>query len=461
MDRTYLNRKIDGYLHAWRKDPNRKPLIVKGSRQIGKTESILHFAKEAYQSIIYINFVEEPKYKLITENGYKPDDIIRNISRMDPCKRFEPGETLLFFDELQEYPEIATALKFFKIDGRFDVICSGSLLGISYKRIESNSVGYKTDYNMYSMDFEEFLWAKGYDKTAIEEMLRHMETEQPFTETMMRVYSDLFLDYCILGGMPAVVREYIERGTFEGTLDIQRQLLEDYKEDIRKYADGMDQTRILNVFEQIPVQLAKNNKKFQISKVAKGARFKDYRGCIEWMRDAGIINICYCLNFPELPLRGNYEDTKYKIYFFDTGLFVAMLDEEAQEDLRANKNLGVYKGALYENIVGEALTKCGYSLYYYKREDSTLEEDFFVRTKESLLPVEVKAKRGTAKSLRTLIQSERYTDIHYGIKFTAGNIGYSDGIYTFPYFCVFLLKDYLKRVDLDRRIENRLERQQC
>ena len=445
MPETYLKRKIDGYLHSWKKDPNRKPLIVKGPRQVGKTESILHFAEDTYQSVIYINFVEEPKYKLITENGYKPEDIIRNISRMDPSKRFEPGETLLFFDELQEYPEIATALKFFKIDGRFDVICSGSLLGISYKRIESNSVGYKMDYNMYSMDFEEFLWAKGYDRAAIEEMLWHMETEKPFTEAMMRGYSDLFLDYCILCGMPAVVREYIERNTFEGTLDIQRQLLEDYREDIRKYADGMDQTRILNVFEQIPVQLAKDNKKFQISKVAKGARFKDYRGCIEWLRDAGIINICYCLNFPELPLRGNYDDTKYKIYVFDTGLFVAMLDEEAQEDLRANKNLGVYKGALYENIVGEALTKSGYGLYYYKREDSTLEEDFFVRTKEALIPVEVKAKRGTAKSLRTLIKSERYPDIQCGIKFTGGNIGYSDGIYSFPYFCAFLLKDYLKR----------------
>lgn len=450
MAATYLKRKIDGYLDSWKKDPNRKPLIVKGPRQVGKTESILHFATGVYQSIIYINFVEEPKYKLITENGYKPEDIIRNISRMDPSKRFEPGKTLLFFDELQEYPEISTALKFFKIDGRFDVICSGSLLGISYKRIESNSVGYKVDYHMHSMDFEEFLWAKGYDQTAIEEMLWHMETEQPFTETMMSVYSNLFLDYCILGGMPAVVREYVEKGTFEGTLDIQRQLLNDYKEDIRKYAEGMDQTRILNVFEQIPVQLAKDNKKFQISKVAKGARFKDYRGCIEWLRDAGIINICYCLNFPELPLRGNYDDTKYKIYFFDTGLFVSMLDEEAQEDLRANKNLGVYKGALYENIVGEALTKCGYALYYYKREDSTLEEDFFVRTRESLFPVEVKAKRGTAKSLRTLIKSERYSDIDSGIKFAAGNIGYSDGIYSFPYFCAFLLKDYLKRMDLKR-----------
>ena len=447
MADVYLKRKIDGYLAAWKKDPNRKPLIVKGPRQVGKTESILRFAEDCYKNVVYINFVEEPKYKLITEDGYKTDDIIRNISRMDPSKRFEPGETIIIFDELQEYPEIATSLKFFKMDGRFDVICSGSLLGIHYKRIESNSVGYKTDYEMTSLDFEEFLWAKGYDRTALEDMLWHMETLKPFNQTEMKVYSDLFLDFCILGGMPAVLREYIQKGTFEGTLDIQKQLLEDYREDIRKYAEGMDQARILNVFEQIPVQLAKDNKKFQISKVAKGARFKDYRGCIEWLRDAGIIQICYCLNFPELPLKGNHDDTKYKIYFFDTGLFVAMLDDEAQEDLRANKNLGVYKGALYENIVGEALSKCGYGLYYYKREDSTLEEDFFVRTQQSLMPVEVKAKRGTAKSLRTLIESDKYPDIRYGLKFTAGNVGFSDNIYTFPYFCTFLLKTYLKRAE--------------
>jgi len=271
-----------------------------------------------------------------------------------------------------------------------------------------------------------------------------MRTQKPFNETEMTTYSNLFLDYCILGGMPAVVREYIKRDTFEGTLAIQRQLLEDYKEDIRKYAEGLDQTRILNVFEQIPLQLAKDNKKFQISKVASGARFKDYRGCIEWLRDAGVVNVCYCLNAPELPLKGNYDDTKYKLYFFDTGLFVAMLDEEAQEDLRANKNLSVYKGALYENIVGEALVKLGYGLYYYKKDDSTLEEDFFVRTKDCLVPVEVKATRGTAKSLRTLIRSEAYPDISWGIKIMAGNIGTSDDIITFPYFCTFLLKRYLK-----------------
>jgi len=444
MEELYLRRKIDSFLSEWKTSENRKPLIVKGPRQVGKTESIRRFAETEYQDIVYINFVEEPKYKKITEDGYKTEDIIRNISRIDPGKKFEPGQTLIFFDELQEYPEIATALKFFCIDGRFDVICSGSLLGIHYKRIESNSVGYKSDYDMYSMDFEEFLWAKGYRDVAVEEMLEHMRTQKPFNETEMTTYSNLFLDYCILGGMPAVVREYIKRDTFEGTLAIQRQLLEDYKEDIRKYAEGLDQTRILNVFEQIPLQLAKDNKKFQISKVASGARFKDYRGCIEWLRDAGVVNVCYCLNAPELPLKGNYDDTKYKLYFFDTGLFVAMLDEEAQEDLRANKNLSVYKGALYENIVGEALVKLGYGLYYYKKDDSTLEEDFFVRTKDCLVPVEVKATRGTAKSLRTLIRSEAYPDISWGIKIMAGNIGTSDDIITFPYFCTFLLKRYLK-----------------
>lgn len=380
---------------------------------------------------------------MITADGCKAADIVKNISRIDPSKRFIEGETLIFFDELQEFPDIATALKFFKIDGRFDVICSGSMLGINYRKIESNSVGYKTDYEMFSLDFEEFLWAGGYDDAFIDDMLTHMHTLTPFNELEMSVCSELFLNYCILGGMPAVVREFIEKGTFEGSLETQRQLIADYKENIRKCADGMDQTRILNVFQHIPVQLAKDNKKFQISKVASGARFRDYRGCIEWLNDAGMVNICYCLNFPELPLKGNYDETKYKLYFADSGQLVAMLDEEAQEDLRANKNLGVYKGALYENVVGEALVKAGYQLYYYKREDSTLEQDFFVRTASALIPVEVKAQRGTAKSLRTLITSDKYEDIHYGIKFTAGNIGFSDDIYTFPYFCAFLLKRYL------------------
>lgn len=304
---------------------------------------------------------------------------------------------------------------------------------------------------MYSLDFEEFLWAKGYPSEIRQTILTHMVEQVPFSAVEMKVFFTMFMDFCILGGMPAVVRDYILSGTFAGSLATQRQLLADYREDIRKYASGLDQTRILNVFAHIPIQLAKDNKKFQISKVASGARFKDYRGCIEWLQDAGVITICYCLSFPELPLKGNYEDTKYKIYMADTGLLVAMLDEEAQEDLRANKNFGVYKGALYENIVGEALVKSGYDLYYFKKPNATLEEDFFVRTAEHLVPIEVKATNNKAKSLRTLITSQAYPDIQFGVKLVRGNLGYSDGVYTFPYFCTFVLKEYFKNFSTIRK----------
>ena len=442
----YLKRKADDFLAQWKSDTDRKPLIIRGPRQVGKTETIRKFAAENYENVIEINFVEQPKYKVITEESYEPGEIIKSISLLDNSKRFVPGKTLLFFDEIQDFPEIATSLKFFCMDGRFDVICSGSMLGINYNRIESNSFGYKTDYTMYSLDFEEFLWAKGYDNAA-GEILAHMTSRKPFSEVEMKVYSSLFMDYCILGGMPAVIRQYIEKGTFEGVLDIQQQLLKDYQEDIKKYADGVDKTRILNIFRHIPVQLAKENKKFQVSKVASGARFKDYRGCIDWLDEAGLINICYCMLSPELPLGGNYDDSKYKLYFRDTGLLIAMLDDESQEDLRVNKNMNVYKGGLFESIVGEALVKSGCKLYYYKRENSTLEEDFFLRTRDSLVPVEVKASNNRSKSLSTLIGSEKYPDIRFGIKLINGNIGFENNIFTFPHFCAFLLKSFLWNMD--------------
>lgn len=440
----YLRRKVDAFLAAWKEEPDRKPLIIRGSRQIGKTESVLHFAREHYESIIEINFVRDAKYKGIISDGYEAGDIIRNISLLDPSKRFIPGKTLIFFDEITEFPEIASALKFFCIDKRFDVICSGSMLGVNYKRIESNSAGFKKDYDMFSMDFEEFLWAKGYGEETVHAMLAHMKVMAPFNELEMRVFHSLFLDFSILGGMPAVVVRYIEKNTFEGSLDLQKQLIADYKEDIRKYVSGVDQTRILNVFNRVALQLARENKKFQISKVAKGARFRDYRGCAEWLADAGMVNICYCMEFPELPLGGNYDPDVFKLYFSDTGLLVSMLDDESQEDLRANKNIGVYKGALYENMVGEAFIKQGYKLFYYRRQDSTLEEDFFIRSADSLIPVEVKARAGTAKSMKTLIRSEHYPDIRYGFKLSMNNIGHENKVYTFPYFCAFLLKRFMR-----------------
>ena len=412
----YLVRKADAFLREWKKNPDRKPLIIKGARQVGKTETIRTFARENYKNVIEINFITEPSYKVIVEEGFSAEHIIKLISRIDPTKHFEENETLIFFDEIQDFPEIATALKFFKENGKYDVICSGSLLGVQYQRIASISVGYKTDYQMYSMDFEEFLWAKGYSEEAISDMLCHMLEGVAFSEAEQMIFSNLFLEYCILGGMPAIVSSYIERETFEGSLDLQHQLLVDYENDIVKYAQGLDKAKILSVYRSIPAQLAKENKKFQYSKVSKGGRSKDYMGCVEWLKDAGLINVCECLQFPELPLKGNVDESKYKVYISDTGLLVASLDDESQIDLRANKNLGIYKGALYENFVAEALVKQGYGLYYYSKDNSTLEEDFFIRSANELIPVEVKANTNRAKSMRQLIKSDTYTDIKHGIK---------------------------------------------
>ncbi len=439
----YLKRKIDTFLEAWQSEADKLPLIVRGARQVGKTEAIRHFAAHHYAHVVEVNFVEEPAYRGIVEEGFRTEYMVRLMSRLNPDFRFVPGKTLLFFDEIQAFPEIATALKFFKQDGRFDVICSGSLLGIHQNRIESNSVGYKCDFTMRSFDFEEFLWAAGYPESIASEWLERMRTCTPFPEAELTRYFSLFTDFTLTGGMPAVVRAYVASHSFEQTLRLQRQLVFDYQEDVRKYAAGLDKSKILAVFNHLAPQLAKENKKFQYAKIAKGARSREYFGCVEWLLDAGVASICHCLHYPELPLKGNYDTARFKLYFADTGLLVALLDEEAGEDLRKNRNFGVYKGALYENMVAEALVKAGYELYYYKREDSTLEADFFVRTADRLIPIEVKSQNGASKSLRTLITSARYPAIRDGIKFARSNLGHANAVTTFPYFCAFLLKRYL------------------
>ena len=442
-----LKRKIDKYLEEWKASVDKKPLIVKGARQVGKTASIRYFGEKYYNNIVEINFALQPKYKQIFADGYEVDSIIKNITLLNPTLVFVPHETLLFFDELQEYPDCATSLKSFKQDGRYDVICSGSLMGLYYQQIESNSVGYKTDYEMYSLDFEEFLWAKGYDEHFINDLYQHMVELNPLSNMQMDVLGGLFSDYMILGGMPEVVSRYIESGQFSGLLQLQRQLLQDYEEDITKYASGFDKAKVLAVYRHITTFLAAENKRFQVTKIARGARNREYIGAVEWLANAGIINICYCLQTPSLPLKGNYDAKLYKVYYRDTGLLIASLDEEAQEDLRANRNFGTYKGAIFENIVADMLAKQGYDLYYYRSESPSLEMDFFVRDAQSLIPVEVKANNNATASLNRLISSdkEKYDDIKYGVKLCNKNIGFNGKFYTFPYFLTFLLRRFLKR----------------
>ena len=439
----YLRRKFDAFLLEWKAREEHLPLIVKGARQVGKTETVRRFARQEYTDFIEINFVERPEFKEIVRDGFSVDSIIRNISIIDPNLHFTPNETLLFFDELQEFPEIATSLKFFAQDGRFDVVCSGSLLGLQVKRVKSYSVGYQETALMHSLDFEEFLWGCGYRDEQILGLLDPVIARQPFGAAVKNTMDRLFMDYCATGGMPDVLEMYFVKGTFERVPQTQRRILEDYREDIRKYAEGFDPVRIQNVFDSIPVHLAKENRKFQWSTVSKGAIRKDYWGCVEWLEDAGVVNKCRRMDVPELPLGAHLDNDSFKLYMCDSGLLLSMLEKEVQEDVRIRRNLGTWKGGLFEHIVGEALVKAGVPLAYFKRENSTLEMDFFVRDYNSLIPVEVKAKDNATASLNTLIKSDAYPDVKYGIKFCYKNIGFDGKFYTFPYFLTFLLKRFL------------------
>lgn len=439
-----LKRKIDIYLKEWKNSKNRKPLIIKGARQIGKTTSIEKFGRENYKSFIEINYISMPQYKQIFQDGYTTENIIKNISLLNSEYKFIPGDTLIFFDEMQEYPDTATSLKFFNEDGRFDVICSGSLMGINYNQIHSNSVGNKEDYTMRSLDFEEFLWAKGYGEEQIESLYICMKEVKPLTNIQFNVMMNNFKDYLITGGMPEIVSTFIDNKNFSGILNMQQKLLTDYEEDITKYAGGLDKSKILDAYKKIKIFLGNDNKKFQITKLKDGARNREYVGVIDWMDRAGIINISYALDHLEMPLKANYNPDNYRLYFGDTGLLIGSLDEESQSDLRNNQNFGTYKGALYENIVAEMLTKAGFDLFFYRDEQSKIEMDFIIRDEKSIIPVEVKAGDNATYSLNRLIDEKQYKNIKYGIKLCNKNIGFNGKFYTFPYFMTFMLKRFLK-----------------
>ena len=442
-----LKRKIDNILIEWKKNSNRKPLIVKGARQVGKTMSIRHFAERHYKNVVEINFALQNQFCDIFQNGYEVDAIIKNITLIDPHINFVPNETLIFFDELQACPNCATSLKSFKLDGRYDVICSGSLMGVYYQQIESNSVGYKEDLVMHSLDFEEFLWACGYDNSLVEELYEYMIEVKPLPSLMMQKLTELFRDYMVIGGMPDVVNTYVTQGNFSGILSMQQQLLLDYEEDITKYAVGMEKGKVLAVYRHISTFLGQENKRFQVTKLTDNARNRQYIGAVEWLQNAGIINVCHCLHELALPLKGNYNPKLYKVYYSDTGMLISSLDKEAQDDLRRNKNFATYKGAIYENIIADMLAKQDYGLYYYRNDKASIEMDFFVRSANHLWPIEVKASNRASISLKKLTDSSKHKycpEIKYGIKLCSANIGFNGSFYTFPYFLAFLLRSWLR-----------------
>jgi predicted AAA+ superfamily ATPase len=439
-----LKRKVDVFLKKWKENHNKKPLIISGARQIGKTTSIRELGK-TYESFIEIDFVKMPQFKTIFKNGCEVKNIIKEISLLEPKFKFIEKNTLILFDEIQAYPDAVTSLKSFSEDGRFDVICSGSLLGVNYKKISSIPVGFKEEYTMYSLDFEEFLWANGYDENQIEDIYDYMKKLMPLPEVYVNKLSQLFRDYIFVGGMPEAVKLFVSSGTFSESFDVQKRIYKDYEDDITKYVEGLDFAKVKRVYRHISAQLAKDNHKFQISKIGHGARLRDYIGAEEWLKDAGIVNISYNLDELNIPF-SSYEMSDYfRIYYAEHSLFIANLDEESKEDLVVNENYEIYNGALYESLVSEALVKSGFKLYFYKNSDSTIELDFLIRIKNEIIPVEVKRNRGRSKSLNIILDTNE--NINYGLKLTNGNIGFENNKFTFPYYLTFLIKRFFKETE--------------
>ena len=434
-----LKRKIEAAFSQWKNRPVRNPLVVKGCRQCGKTSSVLAFAERNYKHVIRIDFYQNPAYRSIFEGSLSVDDIIMKMTAfLGSAAAFEAGNTVIVLDEIQECPEARTALKFFQLDGRFDVICTGSLLGISgYGQPKSVPVGYETIIDMRPMDFEEFLWANGIAEETIAYLRGCIETATPVETALHLRFRELFLQYAIVGGMPRAVQLFADTKRLNEVLEIQRGIIRDYRDDMLKYAPDSDKSKIVECFDSIPAQLAKENKKFMYSAVRKKGSASKFEGSLQWIEDAGIITRCYNLNALELPLEGNADKSCFKVYMNDTGLFVSMLEDGTQSDILTG-NLNIYKGALYEALAADCFVKAGRRLYYYKK-DSGLEIDFAIRRNNKCVPVEVKASTGNAKSLKTVAAHEEKYRVSQALKLGDYNIGSSGKITTMPLYAAAFL----------------------
>ena len=441
--RNMLKRKIEAVLKSWKETEGHKPLVIKGCRQCGKTYSVRQFAQDNYDHEIYLNFFENKSYASVFSGSLEVDHLTMLLSALLGSKAvFEPGKTVLILDEIQDCPEARTALKFFAIDGRYDVIATGSLLGVKGygKRPTSIPVGYEQIEEMYPLDFEEFLWANGIDEPVIQYLKECLHNETPVAEALHEKLRQLLLQYTVVGGMPAPVQTFVDTHQMNTVLQLQRGILADYEEDMVKYADDKDKPYIRECFQSIPRQLSKENKKFQYSVVKKGATASKFMGSLQWIEDAGIIRRCYNLSLPELPLDGNAIQDIFKVYMVDSGLLIAMLEDGTQFDVLQG-NLYGYKGAIFENLAADILAKMGRKLYYYHK-DSGLEIDFVMRYAGQSTLLEVKATTGNTKSAKTILNHPEKYHVGGAIKLGDYNVGRAGNILTLPFYMAFLLTAY-------------------
>lgn len=449
-----LKRRISETLRKWKDQPNHLPLVIMGIRQCGKTYISKQFAENNYKHVVYINFIKQEERKKAFYGSKDAGTIILNLSAQMRSSKFVPGETCIILDEIQDCPEARTSLKFFKEDGRYDIIATGSLLGVqgygqnekrkrtrkTFKQENGENsvpVGYEQIIEMYPLDFEEFLWANNMSDDIINVLKRCLVEETPVPEGIHAAMKSLLYRYVAVGGLPAAVNALLETGNMGDVDVVWRSILKEYRSDMVKYADDKDKPHIRACFNAIPKQLAKENKKYQFSKVEKGGRSIFYKDSLQWLEDADIIRKCYNSNITGLPLEGNAIDNVFKVYTADIGILVAMLGSATRADILQG-NLGGFKGAIFENLMADTLIKKGKSLYYFQK-DSGMELDFLIRYKGECVPVEVKAKSAQAKSIATVRKHPEKYGVNHFIKFGDYNIGRDGDLLTLPTYMQFLL----------------------
>ena len=427
----------------------KRALVIKGLRQIGKTTAVMEYANSKYENVIYMNFMINKSLKKIFNEDLDVDELIKKISAAIPKTKFIPNKTVLIFDELQECANARTSIKSFMLDGRFDIIATGSLIGLrgyNKKQVSGIPTGFEYIVTMYPMDFEEYLLAREINKDVIKYLKECYKNKQKIDESIHENMSNYFKEYLCIGGLPDSINTFLLTHDMNQVHDFLINRLEEYKDDFGKHLDDNEEPiinkvelrKIIEVYKSIPRQLAKENKKFQYKLVNKNAVSRDYRDAITWLEEFGLIKLCYNLNALELPLNGNSCEDIFKIYVADTGLFVAMLEEGSMDNI-INGDFKIYNGAIYENIIAEAFVKNNKELYYYNKNSET-EIDFVTKVDNELTLIEVKANNGSTKSLRDILEKKNKYQVNKAIKLVNGNIGFNDEIYTIPHYLAFLIK---------------------
>lgn len=441
-------RKIEDRLQLWLNDASHRPLVIKGVRQCGKTSSVIDFARKHFKHVVYLDFREHPDYKKFFTPNLDVDSIIMRITASMPNAEIIPGETCFIFDEMQDCPKARGSLKYFHQDGRYEIMCTGSLLGVNgYKTPKERKeeeeasipVGFEDIIEMYPMDFEEWLWANGIQSIHFEYLRKCMVNETPVEDALHDRFRELLYQYVVVGGMPEAVTAFLETKQIGKVLSVQRRIVDEYKSDMVKYAPLADKSRIRECFESIPAQLAREYKKFNYSVVRPGGRGRDYAGSLQWIEDAGIIHRCYNTEITELPLDGHRIQNEFKVYMADIGLLISMLEDGTQSSILQGDMLS-YNGAITENLMADILGKMGRKLYYFHK-DSGLELDFLIRYKSKCTPVECKATTGNAKSMRTVLNHPEKYHVTNAIKVGDYNIGRKEHLLTMPLYMAFLLTE--------------------